>query len=244
MTDGDPSSRPDGASAVPRGFIVMYVIGGCAAVALGLALYIGQQRVLGVFFVASGLIVDPVVLLLGTRNRHRLYEPSRRTDAVTGNTLTRPTWGAAITRHDLGGRWVGAVDVPGPLWRLSTTVPLGALELLSSSLTLRIRPAALARFSFVESLVLSPLQVEAVFPARARFTGWPAVGIRPLHGPPSYFLMLPSGHRWLLAMNMPLWKLLDRRYVPVYGTERSSMLAAIEAAGFPVQWNERSYSKS
>jgi hypothetical protein len=244
MADGNPSRRPVDSSATPRGVIVMNVIGECAVLAIGLALYTGQQRAQGLFFLVWGLIVGPLVLFVGARNRRRLFEPARRTDRATGITLSRPPFPNAMTTPGPRRRWVGAVDVPGPRGRLGTTAPLGALELIGPSLILRIRPSALARFSFVEPLVLSPSEVETVFPARARIFGWPAIGLRPLHGPPSYFLTLPRGPRWLLAVNMPLWKLVDRRYVPVYGTERPSILAAIEAAGFPVHWEERRYSKS
>ncbi len=119
--------------------------------------------------------------------------------------------------------------MPTPFGRISSTNPLAVLAIVDSTLILRLRPEALTQWTCgVEPLALSPSEVEAVYPARGRLRA-PAIGIRPLHGPPSYFLTAPGRLRW---------------YFGPWSADRASILSAIEAAGFPVEWEERDFSRS
>jgi hypothetical protein len=101
------------------------------------------------------------------------------------------------------------------------------LRLCHDAFSFGTRSGCASRFG-VEPLSLSPAEVEAVYPARGRLRA-PAIGIRPLHGPPSYFLTAPGRLRW---------------YFGPWSGDRASILSAIEAAGFPVEWEERNFSRS
>jgi hypothetical protein len=209
--------------------MVWNVIGTCAGVAFGLALYLGHNSILGMFIVAWSLVATPIGWWLGVRSRRRLDDPTRREDHRTGQRLNRPAAIQMTATLDSATQWVGAADVPGLFWRVGATVPLAVLEIVDSSLILRVRLEALARWTCgVEPLVVSPSEVEAIFPARGRLRA-SAIGIRPVHGPPYYFLTAPAGPRW---------------YVGTRSADRPSILSAIEAAGFPVDWDERSFSRS
>ena len=111
-------------------------------------------------------------------------------------------------------RWIGAADIPGSMGRMNASVPLGVLELASGRLTLRVRPGFLATMFGATALVVTPADVEAVFPARAKLR-YRAIGIRRIGEPPSYFILRG---------------------------DRPPILSAVAAAGFPVQWEERDYS--
>ncbi len=67
----------------------------------------------------------------------------------------------------------------------------------------------------IQRLSVNPESVSAIYPSRARLRT-KAIAIRPKHEPPSYFLTV--------------------------GNDRSTILSAIAAAGFPVEWDERRYS--
>jgi len=79
----------------------------------------------------------------------------------------------------------------------------------------RVRPSCLASLFGAKPMVVTPEKVEVVYPSRGRLR-YKAIGIRPLHGPPSYFLTV--------------------------GADRGAILTEIAAAGFPVEWSERGFS--
>jgi hypothetical protein len=225
MVDGDSHSQSVRAPAIPRRFLAVNAIGACAVVAFGLVLYIGQKSGVGLFVVIWTLVVAPVAWVLGVRARHRLYDSTRREDCRTGQTLTPPLVTEVIGIPDGATQWIGGADLPGLYWRITTGSPWAVLELVESSLILRMRPEGLARLAWgIETFVVSPSEVEAVFPACGRLRV-PAIGIRPLHGPPSYFLTAP-------------W------YARSRSADRRAILSAIEAAGFSVEWEERRFSRS
>lgn len=171
-------------------------------------------------FILILLILIPVFAVINVatinRNRGRLADTGARRDSLTGDVVEAD--------HDQGPppssvqprRWTGAANVPASLGRMNASTPLGVLELAPRRLTLRVRPKFLATMFGFTALVVSPADVEAVFPARVRF-GYRAIGIRPSGNPPYYFLCAGN---------------------------RNSILSAVAAAGFPVQWEERKYSYS
>ena len=154
-----------------------------------------------VFAVANVVII--------TRSRRRLSDPAVRRDRPTGETV------APVLTPGPFGRWTGAADMPGSMGRMNASTPLAVLELSGSSLTLRVRPSFLASLFGAKALVVSPDQVEEVFPARGRLRS-KAICIRPINQPPSYFLTV--------------------------GGDRAPILSAIAAAGFRVEWDERGFS--
>lgn len=160
------------------------------------------------FLIPFFSVVNVVII---NRSRGRLADPGRRLDSLTGDVL-------ALSQSSLPSasqqRWTGAVDMPGSMGRMNASAPLGIFELTPGRLSLRVRPGFLASMFGIKPLEVSPNQVEAVFPARARFRHR-AIGIRPIGQPPSYFLL---------------------------GGDRETILSAAAAAGFPVQWEERNYS--
>jgi hypothetical protein len=225
MAEGDNHSQLFRAPAIPRRVLAANAIGVSAVVAFGLTLYIGQKSDIGLFVVVWIVVIAPIAWLLGVRARRRLYDSTRREDCRTGQTLAPPSVTDVIGAPDSATQWTGGADLPGLYWRITTGAPWAVLELVESSLILRMRPQELARLAWgVETLMVSPPEVEAVFPTCGRFRA-PAIGIRPLHGPPSYFLTAS-------------WYARSRT------AERSSILSAIEAAGFPVEWEERRFSRS
>jgi hypothetical protein len=222
------SVKPTDAPRIQRRLVVANVIGGCIGVAVGLALYIDQGWPFGVVIAVWAVVATPMSCLWRVRRGRRLRDATRREDGLTGEALTRPAVAVPATCKS-GSQWTGAADVPTPLGRINATNPLAVLAVVDSTLTLRLRPALLARLQFgVEPLALRPPEVEAVFPARGRFRA-PAIGIRPLHGPPSYFLTAPGRIRW---------------YFGPWSGDRPAILRTIEAAGFPVQWEERAFSRA
>jgi hypothetical protein len=143
-----------------------------------------------------------------------LNDPGSRRDVPTGTLLVPESLGPTIP--DLvAARWVGAADVPGAFgWRMNSNRALAVLELTGSLLTLRIRPQFLARLFGMGTLQVEPLALDAIFPAKGRLR--PAICVRPHGKPPYYFLI----------------------------KDPQPILASLAAAGFPVQWEERIYSKS
>jgi hypothetical protein len=194
-------------------------------VAFGLILYIGHKSGVDLFVVAWTVIAAPVTWLLGARARRRLYDSTRREDCRTGQTLTPPSVTDVIGTPDSVTQWIGGADLPGVYWRITSGAPWAVLELVESSLILRMRPQQLARLAWgIETFVVRPPEVEVIFPTCGRFR-MPAIGIRPMHRPPSYFLTAP----WYARSRID---------------DRPSILSAIEAAGFPVEWDERRFSRS
>jgi hypothetical protein len=229
MADRDHPTKPFPAVAIPRRFFVANVLGVCVGVSVGLAIYIGQNSDYGLVIVFWALVGSPLFLRRQLRNGRRLHDPTERRDQLTGRTLTPPAVVEGVVTGKRAAQWTGAADVPTFLGRINATNPLARLELGDSALTLRLRPAFLIRWQFAcEPLVLSPSEVEGVFPARGRLRA-PAIGIRPLHGPPSYFLTAPGPVRW---------------YFGAWSADRASILSAMSEAGFPVEWEERSCSRA
>jgi hypothetical protein len=229
MADRDHRIKPVRAPAVPRRFLVWNLIGVCVAVPLGLVLYIGQNSDFGLAITIWALVATPITWRWQIQNGRRLHDPANRKDRRTGQTLMPPAATEILATDENATRWTGAADVPTPFGRISATNPLALLAVVDSTLTLRLRPEALARWTCgVEPLALSPSEVETVYPARGRLRA-PAIGIRPLNGPPSYFLTAPGRLRW---------------YFGPWSADRASILSAIEAAGFPVEWEEHAFSRS
>jgi hypothetical protein len=164
---------------------------------------------LPIFAVANLVIIN--------RARRRLADPTARRDETTGQVLSPVQIGTFPIAQVQQQRWTGAVDMPGSMGRMHAITPLGVLELFGPQLSLRVRPRFLMVMFGATQLVVSPAEVEAVFPARVRLR-YAAIGIRPHNQPPSYFL--------------------------VVGQDRAPILSAIAASGFPVQWEERRYSVS
>jgi hypothetical protein len=155
-------------------------------------------------------------LVIINRARGRLADPAARRDAYTGTVLSPVLIQRAPDGRIQVQRWIGAADVPGSMGRMTATIPLGILELSGNLLTLRVRPRSLGTMFGAKSLVVSPGEVDVVFPARGKLRST-AIGIRPHGSPPSYFQL---------------------------GGDRASILSAIAGAGFHVQWEERLYSFS
>jgi hypothetical protein len=153
-------------------------------------------------------------LVITNRARGRLADPAARRDSPTGQIVFPVLMQPPPERWIQEQRWTGAADVPGSMGRMNATVPLGVLELSGAVLTLRVRPRFLAAMFGAKPLVVAPAEVDAIFPARGRLRS-SAIGIRAHGAPPWYFLV---------------------------GRDRAPRLSAIAAAGFPVQWDERSYS--
>lgn len=122
------------------------------------------------------LVVAPIVWLLGARARRRLYDSTRREDCQTGQSLKPPSVTDVIGTPAGVTQWIGGADLPGLYWRITTGLPWAVLELVESSLILRMRPQELARLAWgIEAFVVSPPEIEAVFPTYGRF-GSPAIG--------------------------------------------------------------------
>jgi hypothetical protein len=229
MADRDHRTTPPDAPAIPRRFLVWNLLGACVAVAFGLALYIGQSSNFGLAIAIWALLATPIMWRWLLHSGRRLHDPANRNDNRTGKTFTPSPPGGIPAVGDNTRRWTGAAGVPTPFGRISSTNPLAVLTIADSTLTLRLRPEALARWTCgVEPLTLSPSETEAVYPARGRLRA-PAIAIRPLHDPPSYFLTAPGRLHW---------------YFGLWSADRASILSAIEAAGFPVEWEERIFSPS
>ena len=199
-----------------RSLLVAEIIGVPAVVAWLLFFYFSWHITFALVILALLPVSAVANLVIINRARGRLADPTTRTDAPTGQTVAH-VWvqpGPRLVSQAL--RWTGAADVPGSMGRVNFSVPLGVLELSGGVLTLRVRPRFLAAMFGAKPLSVRPGDVDAVFPVRRRLRPR-AVGIRPRGGPPSYFLL---------------------------GGDRASILSAIAASGFPVQWEERSYSTS
>jgi hypothetical protein len=93
-------------------------------------------------------------------------------------------------------------------------MPLAVLELDGSSLALRMRPRFLERLFAGDPLVVQPADLEAVFPATGMLRS-PGVGLRP-HGRHVYYF---------------------------WTRQRESVLTALAAAGWPVSWEERRFTR-
>jgi hypothetical protein len=164
---------------------------------------------LPVFAVANLVIVN--------RTRGRLADPTTRRDETTGLVLSPGQIGTYPTMQIERYRWTGAADMPGSMGRMHASMPLGVLELYGGQLSIRVRPRFLMVMFGAKPLVVSPADVEAVFPARVRLR-YAAIGVRPRNQPPAYFLVM--------------------------GQDRTPILNAIAASSFLVEWEERRYSIS
>ena len=181
------------------------------------AIYLGLHGHSKVFLLFA--VLFPAFFILNvvnrTRSRIRVADPRSRRDTLTGDRIA-PDFSRSPLDEGLL-RWVGGVDVPGPGGRRVFSSPLGVLELTEGQLTLRIRQRWLSRLAGLEPeiLVVNPNGIEAIFPARGR-RGGKAICIRPVDQPASYLL---TGR-----------------------LDRSAILGAAAATGFPVQWDELEYS--
>jgi hypothetical protein len=226
MASQDNGCKPGGIPPLPRRFLAGYAVSGVVVGALCLSIYLADHSLYALFLAGWAVIVTPIVLLRRLRTRRRLFEPARRTDRPTGATIERPSAGGDELRDN---RWTGAADVPTPFGRINATNPLGVLELQNTILIFRLRPGWLVKWQIgVEPLIATPSQVSTIYPARTRLRT-PAIAIRPLHGPPYYLLTALGSLHW---------------YAGPWSADRASILAAIEAAGFPVEWRERTFSRS
>jgi hypothetical protein len=202
-------------SKIPRRAIIAQLAGIPLGIAGGLFIYFGAHQAFGLVIAALAGPAALFNLLFAARSQRRLADPSARLDQLTGQIVTPvPAFAAPIGRMPVT-RWVGAADVPSGLGRTNVTFPLGLLELTGPALTLRIRPAFLTGMFGMKPLVVSPREVEAVFPARVRLRS-AAIGIRPYGQPPSYFLTLDNN--------------------------RAAILTALGDAGFPIEWSEHKFS--
>ena len=226
MTSQDDGVQPGGIPPMPRRFLAGYAVGAAIAGAVCLAIYLADHSLYALCLAGLALFVTPIVLLRRLRTRRRLFDAARRTDRPTGATIERPSTGGDALHHH---RWTGAADVPTPLGRVNATNPLGVLELRDTTLTFQLRPVWLAKWQMgIEPLIVTPSQVAAIYPARSLIRT-PAIAVRPLHGPPYYLLTALGRLRW---------------YGGHWSWDRASILAAMEAAGFPVDWHERTFSRS
>jgi hypothetical protein len=198
--------------------LTLQLLGAPVVIALGLVVYYHWHTYAGLVLLA----LTPVAVLFNVtqfiRVRRRFADPSARVVAHTGLVLG-PLRGMAVANAERAVVWVGAAEVPVELGRFPTTYPLAVLSVDGSSLSLWIRPRLIARlFGAPRPLVVTPADVEAVFPCRMgllRFRRAAAIGIRPQNQPPWYFV--------------------TRR-------ERAAILSVIASAGFDVDWSERHYS--
>lgn len=226
MTDRDDRIEHGNIPPIPRRFLTGYAIGSVVAGALCSAVYLADHSVYALVLAGWALGATPIVLLRRVRTRRRLFDPARRTDRPTGVTIEHPT-AAGDAAQD--SRWTGAADVPVPFGRVNATNPLGVLELRGTTLVFQVRPVRLVKWQMgVEPLIVTPSQIAAIYPARSLIRT-PAIAIRPLHGPPYYLLTALGRLRW---------------YAGPWSWDRAAILAAIEAAGFPVEWDERTFSRS
>jgi len=200
---------------MPRHLTIVQLVGIPIGIAWGLYSYFHSHVTFGLALAAlagTAALVNP---LFAARSQRRLADPSARRNQLTGTSLAPvPAFAPPIGRVP-ATRWVGAADVPSGLGRMKASVPLGLLELTGPSLTLRVRPAFLARMFGTRPLVVTPPDVETVFPARGRLRP-AAIGIRPYGQPPSYFLTVDNN--------------------------RAVILTALGDAGFQVEWNEHKFS--
>jgi hypothetical protein len=225
----DPRDRPRGLETVPGWLLIVNVVGICVFVAVGLHLYFGADHsTFGLLIAVWAGVITPVAWWQKLRRARSQHDPTRRNDDRTGNVLA-PSVADPPSEVSAAERWIGAADLPSPFGRVTTTYQVAVLEIVDGSLTLRLRPNALVRLALrVETLKLRPEDVEAVYPARGRLR-IPAIGIRPVHRPPSYFLTAAGPLRW---------------YFGRISSDRSAILSAIESAGFPVAWEERKFSRA
>ena len=207
--------------------LVANVVGVCVIVAVGLHGYVADDSTFGLLIAVWAGVIAPIVWWQRLRRAGGLYDSTRRKDGLTGKTLAAPL---VAEQGAQASRWIGAGDIATPLGRVTTTYQVAVLEIVDGRLILRLRPGSLMRalMRTLSPLSLSPTDVEAVFPARGRLR-IPAIGIRPVDGPPAYFLT---------ASRLVPW------YFGRVSGDRAVILSAIQAAGFPVDWDERRFSRA
>jgi hypothetical protein len=217
VSDNEPMIGP-GSGPQRKPFVSSWkvqILGIPIGVAWGLLLYFHWHLGFGLVLAVLTPLFAGINFLIFRRGQRRLFDPGSRSHGLTGETLEKTPHLLPSAVPLQSYQWVGAADTPGGMGRFNASYPLGVLELDGQSLTLRVRPAFLARLFGGHPLVVVPDQVEVVFPSRARLR-YKAIGIRPLHQPPSYFLTM--------------------------GSDRASILSAIASAGFPMDWNEHKFS--
>jgi hypothetical protein len=197
-----------------RPLLISQMVGVPLLVAWFLYFYFQTHSLFALVLIALIPVFAVLNILNVNRARERQRDPDNRRDVPTGASVA--PLARAWDRPTAGlARWVGAADVPGNLGRVNATTPLAVLELSGSSLMLRIRPQLLSRFFGIRALRVEPAGVDAIFPAKGRLRA-SAICIRPHGLPPFYFLV----------------------------GDRASILTTLGAAGFPVEWEERTYSPS
>jgi hypothetical protein len=198
-----------------RPLLISQVIGIPIVVAWLLYFYFDTHNAFALVLVFLVPVFVVINLVMVNRGRARIAESATRRESLTGHVVASErvlSSGPESTQS----RWIGAADVPGSLGRTNATYPLAVLEVEPGKLTLQIRPKFLAAMFGIKALEVSPADVEAVFPARARLHSR-AIAIRPKSAPPSYFIL--QG-------------------------DRDSILRKVALAGFLVSLEERKYSAS
>lgn len=197
-----------------RPLLISQIVGIPLVVAWFLYFYFQTHSAFALVLIALIPVFAVLNILKVNRARERQQDPATRRDVPTGASIA-PIAGTRSRQAASVARWVGAADVPGTLGRINASTPLAVLELSGSSLMLRIRPQLLSRFFGMRALRVEPAGVDAIFPSKGRLRT-SAICIRPHGQPPFYFLL----------------------------GDRASILTTLAAAGFPVEWEEQTYSPS
>jgi hypothetical protein len=159
------------------------------------------------------VIAGVVNMLVFAYQRQRLAKPPSA-GPWTGRTLTSPdTSNDTFYAARAASRWIGGANMIGTLGRVSATGPFGVLELSQGRLTLDVKPRWLAKVFGLTPLSVTADEVSQIFPAKGQLRS-PGVGIF-----------------------MP-----DRHVSYFFTGRREEILAALQAAHFPVSWDERRFS--
>lgn len=191
------------------------VTGSILLIAWGAYVYEHFHTIFGLFLVLLAPVAAFTNRGMARRSRQRLTDSATRSDERTGESLTPVINATSVHPTPTPVRWVGAADVLGGVGRINASTPLAVLELQGDVLTLRVRGGFLNKMFGIQRLTVDPESVSAIYPSRARLRT-KAIAIRPWRQPPSYFLTI--------------------------GNDRATILTALAAAGFPVEWDERRYS--
>jgi hypothetical protein len=197
-----------------RGLLISQIVGLPLVVAWFLHFYFQTHSAMALILIALIPVFAVLNILRVNKARERQRDPGARRDVPTGGAVA-PQTAIPYGSAAHAARWVGAADVPGDLGRVKATTPLAVLELRGPLLMLWIRPQFISRLFGMRTLRVEPTGVDAIFPAKGRLRS-SAICIRPHGQPPFYFLL----------------------------GDRASILTTLDAAGFPVEWQERTYSPS
>jgi hypothetical protein len=199
----DKGTNPeDRRTRLPSALLLFSGVAGLIFIGVSLALYAAGARAVGLFIavcVPAGWVLLLVAIALA-RWRAARESPVDANGIIGAGSRRGPSRRGdprEELQHGVPCRWTGGVNVPAAVGRISSSLPIGVLELTGATLVFGTRPRIIRRLFGTQTLTITRGDEVTIFPVR-RLVGM-GVGIRPL-GQPTWYFWTNAGGEVLQAL--------------------------------------------